>query len=175
MDTGGEAAGTAETGDGKVVPQERLPALVAALRRQGKKIVLTNGCFDLLHVGHLRSLRAARAEGDVLLVAINSDASVRANKGADYPVVPEGERAEMLAAYPFVDQVFLFSERTLDRLILLLQPDVHAKGTDYSAASVPEREAVLSYGGRIAITGDPKNHSSRDLIRIIVERFGSRG
>jgi D-glycero-beta-D-manno-heptose 1-phosphate adenylyltransferase len=142
-------------------------------RRLGKTIVLANGCFDLLHVGHVRYLAAARALGDALVVGINSDASVRRLKGAGRPLMSAPERAELLGALGAVDAVVIFDEDTVERLVGLLRPDVQAKGTDYTEATVPERAAVVAAGGRVAIAGDPKDHSTRDLIRIIVDRFGS--
>lgn len=145
--------------------------LVSAWRAEGKRIVLANGCFDLLHVGHVRYLQAARALGDVLVVALNSDASVRRLKGAGRPVVGEGERAEIVAALRPVDAVVVFDEDTVDSLVTRLRPDVQAKGTDYTEESVPERESVLGAGGRVAIAGDPKDHSTRDLIAAILQRF----
>jgi D-glycero-beta-D-manno-heptose 1-phosphate adenylyltransferase len=132
-------------------------------RGAGRTIVLANGCFDLLHVGHVRYLEAARREGDVLVVAINSDESVRRNKGAGRPFVPEGERAEMLAALRCVDYVTVFGERTADDLIRALRPHVHAKGTEWRAEDVPEAATVREVGGRVAICGDPKTHSSSAL------------
>ncbi|MBI2524911.1 MAG: adenylyltransferase/cytidyltransferase family protein [Candidatus Rokubacteria bacterium] len=145
--------------------------LAATWRAEGKRIVLANGCFDLLHVGHVRYLQAARALGDVLLVALNSDASVRRLKGQGRPVVAEGERAEIVAALRPVDAVVVFDEDTVDSLVSRLRPDVQAKGTDYTEDSVPERQSVLGAGGRVAIAGDPKEHSSRDLIAAILQRF----
>ncbi len=144
-----------------------------AQREMGKSIVLANGCFDLLHVGHVRYLAAARALGDVLVVALNSDASVRRLKGAGRPLMAAAERAELVGALAAVDAVVIFEEDTVERLVGLLRPAVQAKGTDYSEATVPERAAVRAAGGRVAIAGDPKDHSTRDLIRVIVERFGS--
>jgi D-glycero-beta-D-manno-heptose 1-phosphate adenylyltransferase len=141
-------------------------------RRLGKTIVLANGCFDLLHVGHVRYLAAARALGDALVVGINSDASVRRLKGAGRPLMNAAERAELLGALAAVDAVVIFEEDTVERLVGLIRPDVQAKGTDYTEATVPERAAVAAAGGRVAIAGDPKDHSTRDLIRIIVDRFG---
>ncbi len=135
----------------------------ALASRRGQRIVFTNGAFDLLHVGHLRTLQGARALGDCLVVAINSDASVRRSKGPSRPVVPEGERAELLCGLACVDYVTIFDDATVDGLLLLLKPDIHAKGTDYTVETVPERATVLSYGGKIAITGDPKDHSTTDL------------
>lgn len=134
-----------------------------ARRAKGQTVVFTNGAFDLLHVGHLRTLQGARDLGDCLVVAINSDASVRASKGPGRPVVPEGERSELLCGLACVDYVTVFDTPTVDPLLLKLKPDVHAKGTDYTPETVPERATVLSYGGRIAITGDPKNHSTTEL------------
>ncbi|OGK76875.1 MAG: ADP-heptose synthase [Candidatus Rokubacteria bacterium GWC2_70_16] len=150
---------------------EEALSLAATWRAEGKRIVLANGCFDLLHVGHVRYLQAARALGDVLLVALNSDASVRRLKGAGRPVVGEGERAEIVAALRPVDAVVVFDEDTVDSLVSRLRPDVQAKGTDYTEESVPERESVLGAGGRVAIAGDPKDHSTRDLIAAILQRF----
>jgi len=145
--------------------------LVAAWRAEGKRIVLANGCFDLLHVGHVRYLQAARALGDVLVVALNSDASVRRLKGQGRPVMGEAERAEILAALAPVDAVVSFDEDTVDALVGRLRPDVQAKGTDYTEDTVPERQSVLRAGGRVAIAGDPKSHSTRDLIATILQRF----
>jgi len=141
-------------------------------RRLGRTIVLANGCFDLLHVGHVRYLAAARALGDALVVGINSDASVRRLKGAGRPLMSAGERAELLGALAAVDAVVIFEEDTVERLVGLIRPDVQAKGTDYTEATVPERAAVVAVGGRVAIAGDPKDHSTKDLIRVILERFG---
>jgi rfaE bifunctional protein nucleotidyltransferase chain/domain len=144
-----------------------------AQRLEGKRIVLANGVFDLLHVGHVRYLEAARALGDVLVVAVNSDASVRRLKGQGRPIMSAAERAELIGALGSVDAVVVFEEDTVDRLVGALRPDVQAKGTDYTEATVPERSAVLAAGGRVAIAGDPKDHSTRDLIRVIAERFGA--
>jgi len=141
--------------------------IVGQLKSQGKKIVLTNGCFDLLHVGHIRCLKEAKREGDILIVAVNSDRSMKKLKRAGRPVMPEAERIEILEALTCIDYLILFSEDRVDRLLLTLRPHVHAKGTDYTEETVPERETVLSYGGRIAIVGDPKSHSTTDLIRAI--------
>ena len=146
-------------------------ALADRLRAERKRIVLANGCFDLLHVGHIRYLRAARGLGDVLFVGINSDAAVARLKGKGRPLMPAAERAEMLLALRDVDHVIVFEEDTADRLIASLRPDVHAKGTDYQLGAVPEEATVRSIGGRVAVVGDPKDHSTRDLIGLIVERF----
>jgi rfaE bifunctional protein nucleotidyltransferase chain/domain len=144
-------------------------------RRAGKRVVLANGCFDLLHVGHVRYLQAARALGDALVVALNGDASVSRLKGPGRPVICAAERAELVGALAGVDLVILFEEDSADRVIDRLRPDVHAKGTDYSEESVPERASVLAAGGRVAIAGDPKAHASRDLIDVILARFGGSG
>jgi rfaE bifunctional protein nucleotidyltransferase chain/domain len=153
---------------------EEAGALAARLRAQGRRIVLTNGCFDLLHVGHVRYLTAARALGDVLFVGINSDAAVARLKGAGRPLMPATERAELLASLRAVDHVVVFDEDTADRLVGLVRPDVHAKGTDYTESTVPEAETVRAGGGRVAIVGDPKDHATRDLIARVRERFGAR-
>jgi rfaE bifunctional protein nucleotidyltransferase chain/domain len=149
-------------------------ALSDRLRAQGKRIVLANGCFDLLHVGHVRYLESARGLGDVLFVGINADAAVARLKGPGRPLMPAGERAEMLEALRAVDHVVVFEEDTADRLVARLRPHVHAKGTDYTRDTVPEAASVRAAGGEVAIAGDAKDHSTRDVIAVIVERFGSR-
>jgi len=143
---------------------EALVEEIAALRRDEKTIVLANGVFDLLHVGHLRYLEAARAHGDYLVVAVNSDASTRAYKGPTRPVIPEDERAELIGGFSCVDRVVVFDEPNVGRVITTLKPDIHAKGTDYTPDTVPERAMVLAYGGRVVVCGDPKDHSSTALI-----------
>lgn len=132
--------------------------------RAGRTLALTNGCFDVLHVGHVRLIAAARAQGDLLVVALNSDPSARANKGPSRPLVPLLERMEVIAALAGVDYVTSFDEPTAADLLRALRPDVHVKGTDWTAETVPERSVIESYGGRIAICGDPKTHSSTSLI-----------
>jgi rfaE bifunctional protein nucleotidyltransferase chain/domain len=149
---------------GEVLGEPALLDRAALARRSGRTIALANGCFDLLHVGHVRYLMGAAAEADVLVVAINDDVSVRALKGPDRPVMLAAERAELVAALEVVDYVLVFSGPTVGPLIAALEPDVHCKGTDYTADSVPEREVVRAYGGRTAIVGDPKDHSTRDLL-----------
>jgi rfaE bifunctional protein nucleotidyltransferase chain/domain len=148
--------------------------LAESWRREGKRLVLANGCFDLLHVGHVRYLNEARALGDALLVGVNGDDSVSRLKGPGRPVMTAAERAEIVGALSSVDGVVIFDDDTADALVARLRPDVHAKGTDYTEESVPERSAVQKAGGRVAIAGDPKSHATRDLIRIIAERFGGR-
>ena len=147
-----------------ILKRDDLLARVADLRKQGARVVLANGCFDVLHVGHVRYLRGAKAEGDLLVVGINSDKQVVALKGAGRPIMGERERAEIVAALEPVDLVTIFDEPTVTELLLVLKPDVHAKGTDYTEETVPEREVVRGYGGRVAIVGDPKNHSTSQLI-----------
>jgi rfaE bifunctional protein nucleotidyltransferase chain/domain len=149
---------------GIVVSESELVAAVARERAAGRTIAFANGCFDLLHVGHVRYLQGAAAEADRLVVAVNADASVRGLKGPDRPILPEHDRAELVAALRGVTYVVLFSDPTVERLLLLLKPDVHCKGTDYTVETVPERAVVQSYGGRTAIVGDPKQHNTRDLI-----------
>ncbi len=136
-----------------------------AWRRARERVTLANGCFDVLHVGHIRYLRAARELGGKLVVAVNSDDSVRALKGAGRPVMPAEERAEILAALADVDAVVIFPEKNVRAIIREIRPDFHAKGTDYTAESVPERDEVEACGGRVAIVGDPKNHSATEIIR----------
>jgi len=140
-------------------------------RLENKKIVLANGCFDLFHVGHVRYLAGAKDLGDCLIVAVNSDAQVRLLKGENRPFMPETERAEIIAAFRFVDYVTIFDEPTVKELLRAARPDFHAKGTDYTVDSVPEREIVRQFGGRTAIVGDPKNHSSTDLIQRVGRKF----
>lgn len=141
-----------------------LVANVEAARQAGKKIILANGCFDLFHVGHVRYLEGAKALGGFLVVGINSDRQVRHLKGSGRPYMPENERAEVAAAFRCVDAVTIFDEPTVEDLIDAIRPDFHAKGTDYTVDTVPEREVVRAYGGQVAIVGDPKDHSSTELI-----------
>jgi len=148
------------------------PELIDAVARDkaaGRTIALANGCFDLLHVGHVRYLQSAAAEADRLVVAVNDDRSVAALKGLGRPVQPAADRAELVAALRGVDYVVVFGDLTVERLLILLKPDVHCKGTDYTIDSVPERAVVLSYGGRTAIVGDPKQHNTRELLARIRE------
>ena len=140
---------------------------VLKARSEKKIIVFANGCFDLLHVGHVRYLYGAKALGDLLVVAINSDKIVQQLKGNNRPLTPENERAEIIAALSCVDYVIVFDTPTVTELLLLLKPDIHAKGTDYTTETVPEREIVKSYGGRVAIVGDPKDHSTTAILKQI--------
>ena len=152
---------------GKILTREALIDQIRTDRSQGRTVALANGCFDLLHVGHVRYLEGAAAEADILVVAVNADVSVRRLKGESRPVLSAEHRAELVAALLVVDYVVLFSELTVGPLLEALKPDVHCKGTDYTVDSVPEREIVSQYGGRTAIVGDPKNHSTRDLFHRI--------
>ncbi|HZN06357.1 MAG TPA: adenylyltransferase/cytidyltransferase family protein [Pyrinomonadaceae bacterium] len=147
-----------------VLNREQLIERVQAARKSGARIVLANGCFDVLHVGHVRYLAGARELGDVLVVGINSDEQVARLKGPDRPVLPASERAEIVGSLESVTYVTIFDEPTVEELLLALKPDVHAKGTDYTEDTVPERAVVRSYGGRVAIVGDPKDHSTSAIL-----------
>jgi len=149
---------------GRVVGEAELVEIAAAERRAGRTIAFANGCFDVLQVGHVRYLAGAADEADRLIVAVNNDASERGLKGEGRPLMDEAARAELVAAIRDVDYVVLFGDRSVDRLLQTIKPDVHCKGTDYTVETVPERDTVKAYGGRIAIVGDPKDHSTRDLI-----------
>ena len=148
----------------KIVDRQRLGKLLAQHRRRGEKIVLANGCFDALHVGHVRYLEGAREEGDILVVAVNSDSSVCALKGPGRPILPAAARAGLVGALRVVDYVVVFNEPNVQALLAELRPDVHAKGTDYRTDTVPERAVAARLGIRVAIVGDPKDHSTRELI-----------
>ena len=147
-----------------ILSREDLANRIASARASGARIVLANGCFDVLHVGHVRYLAGARELGDMLVVGINSDEQVAIQKGAGRPVLPAMERAEIVSALESVTYVTIFDEPTVEQLLLALKPDVHAKGTDYTTESVPERDVVRSYGGEVAIVGDPKDHSTTEII-----------
>ena len=147
-----------------ILNREELKDRIAEARESGARIVLANGCFDVLHVGHIRYLAGARELGDMLVVGINSDEQVAIQKGPGRPVLPATERAEIVAALESVTYVTIFDEPTVEQLLLTLKPDVHAKGTDYTTESVPERDVVRSYGGQVAIVGDPKDHSTTEII-----------
>lgn len=155
--------GLADTTE-RIVERADLIIRVTEAQQHGATVVLANGCFDVLHVGHVRYLEGARALGDLLVVAVNSDKQVAILKGSGRPILPERERAQIVASLEPVDLVTIFDEPTVEALLLALRPDIHAKGTDYTAETVPEREVVRSYGGRVAIVGDPKNHSTSQLI-----------
>jgi rfaE bifunctional protein nucleotidyltransferase chain/domain len=148
----------------RIVGRSDLIARVETEKRSGKRIVFANGCFDVLHVGHVRYLEAAKSLGDLLIVGVNSDEQARRLKGEGRPLQPQDQRAEIIASIAAVDLVTIFSEPTVTELLLALKPDIHAKGTDYTEDSVPERNVVRSFGGRVAIVGDPKDHSSSEMI-----------
>jgi D-glycero-beta-D-manno-heptose 1-phosphate adenylyltransferase len=148
----------------RILNRETLVTRVAAEKARGSKIVLANGCFDVLHAGHVRYLEGAAALGDILVVAVNSDIQVAKLKGKGRPILPERERAELVGSLEAVDLVTIFDEPTVTELLLAITPDIHAKGTDYTEETVPERDVVRSYGGRVAIVGDPKDHSTSELI-----------
>ncbi len=151
------------TAAARILERNRLIARVAIARRGGARVVFANGCFDLLHVGHVRYLEAAKGLGDLLVVGVNSDEQVRLLKGEGRPFVPARERAEVIASLRAVDYVTVFQEPTVTELLLALRPDIHAKGTDYTEETVPERAVVRSFGGRVQIVGDPKDHSSTEM------------
>ncbi|HMG73322.1 MAG TPA: adenylyltransferase/cytidyltransferase family protein [Pyrinomonadaceae bacterium] len=148
----------------RILDRERLIERINLARTNGACIVLANGCFDVLHVGHVRYLEGAKALGDLLIVGVNSDEQTRRLKGAGRPLLPQEQRAEIISSIEAVDFVTIFDEPTVEQLLLALRPDIHAKGTDYTEDSVPERDVVRSFGGRVAIVGDPKDHSSSQMI-----------
>jgi rfaE bifunctional protein nucleotidyltransferase chain/domain len=150
-----------------IVSEPELVDAIARERASGKTIALANGCFDLLHVGHIRYLQGAAREADRLVVAVNDDSSLRALKGANRPILPASDRAELVAEVRGVDYVVIFGDATVGRLLDLVKPEVHCKGTDYTVESVPERDVVRRYGGRTVIVGDPKRHATRDLLKRI--------
>jgi rfaE bifunctional protein nucleotidyltransferase chain/domain len=154
----------------KVATVESLKDICEQARRDKKVVAFANGCFDLLHVGHTRYLQGARAEGDLLIVGVNADASVRKLKGTGRPLQNEHDRALLVAALHVVDWVVVFKEDTVENLLLALRPDVHCKGTDYTTETVPERAVVKSYGGRVAIVGDPKDHNTSALLAQLATR-----
>jgi D-glycero-beta-D-manno-heptose 1-phosphate adenylyltransferase len=159
---------------GEIASLERAEDLVRRAREEGRRVVLANGHFDLLHVGHVRYLEGARAEGDFLVVGVNGDASTARRKGKGRPILPARERAEIVAALEGVDVVVVFESDDVAELLERLRPDVHCKGTDYTRDSVPEREVSRRLGGDTRIVGDPKDHSTRDLIASVLERFGQK-
>ena len=155
---------------GKILSREELVDILHSDRVAGRTIAFANGCFDVLHVGHIRYLEGAKAQADRLVVAINDDQSVQTLKGPGRPILSAADRAELVSALRSVDYVMIFSELDVNQLLRVLRPDVHCKGTDYTIETVPERDTVRRYGGRTAIVGDPKNHSTRDLIARIGDR-----
>ena len=155
----------------KLYPLEQLTNIIQEQKGKGRKVVLANGCFDLIHVGHIRYLREAKDRGDILVVALNSDSSIRSLKGRGRPILEAKERAEILSSFYFVDYVTFFDELNVERVLLALQPDIHAKGSDYTEDTVPEKETVRLYGGSISITGGPKVRSTSQLIEEITEKL----
>ena len=164
MNSDGDVSQSETKSIDRIVTQAELKARVQEARQNGAKIVLANGCFDVLHVGHIRYLQGAKAQGDLLVVGINSDRQVAVLKGPGRPIMADTQRAEMVASIAAVDLVTIFAEPTVENLLLALRPDIHAKGTDYTEETVPERDVVRSYGGRVAIVGDPKNHSTSEIL-----------
>jgi rfaE bifunctional protein nucleotidyltransferase chain/domain len=148
-----------------ILDRDELVARITTEKAIGSRIVLANGCFDILHAGHVRYLEGARALGDLLVVGVNSDKEVLRLKGPGRPILPERDRAELVASLQAVDLVTIFAEPTVTELLLAIEPDVHAKGTDYTEETVPERDVVRSYGGRVAIVGDPKDHSTSEILK----------
>lgn len=153
----------------RILDRAALVARIKSEKAGGSRIVLANGCFDILHAGHVRYLEGARALGSLLVVAVNSNQQVARLKGAGRPILPERERAELVASLQAVDLVTIFPEPTVTELLLAIKPDVHAKGTDYTEETVPERDVVRSYGGRVAIVGDPKDHSTSEILKKVGE------
>jgi len=158
----------------KLISLAQLKTAAARHRRAGRRVVLANGGFDLLHVGHIRYLEAAARQGDVLVVALNSDASLKKLKGPGRPILPQVERAAMISALACVNHVVIFDEPNVERVLLALKPNVHAKGSDYTRRTVPERDVVLSYGGRIAIAGGPKVRSTSEVIPRILRKLSAK-
>jgi rfaE bifunctional protein nucleotidyltransferase chain/domain len=155
---------------GEIIPRAEIVTLGERLRREGRRIAFANGCFDLLHVGHVRFLQGAREQGDVLVVGVNSDRAVSTLKGPGRPLLPEEARAELVAALAVVDYVVIFDELTAESILRDLRPHVQCKGTDYSPETVPERRVMESWGGTVCIVGDPKDHSTRDILEEIARR-----
>jgi len=160
---------------GRILTEGDLVTAIRDERAAGRTVAFANGCFDVLHVGHVRYLADAKAQADRLIVAVNDDGSVSGLKGPARPILKENDRAEIVAALESVDYVVLFPDRDVNRLLTLLKPDVHCKGTDYTVDTVPERETVRAYGGRVAIVGDPKDHSTRDLLERIQSKKTGHG
>ncbi|MGI8899029.1 MAG: adenylyltransferase/cytidyltransferase family protein [Pyrinomonadaceae bacterium] len=164
MNTDGSESQAETKSMDRILNQAELIARVQAARQNGAKTVFANGCFDVLHVGHIRYLQGAKALGDLLVVGINSDRQVTVLKGPGRPIMTDRERSEIVASIAVVDLVTIFDEPTVEGLLLALRPDIHAKGTDYTEETVPELDVVCSYGGRVAIVGDPKNHSTSEIL-----------
>jgi rfaE bifunctional protein nucleotidyltransferase chain/domain len=156
-----------------ILNHDELAKKIEELKKQGKKVIFANGCFDLLHVGHVRYLRGAKALGDALVLAVNSDASVRRLKGPQRPLLPLEDRLGILGAFEMIDFVTAFEEDTVSPLLLKLKPNVQVKGTDYTPDTIPEKDTVASFGGEVAVVGDPKDHASKNLIQEILRKYGS--
>lgn len=152
----------------------QLKKIIKEEKRKGKRVVLANGCFDLIHVGHIRYLKESRKKGDILVLALNSDSSIRKLKGEGRPVLDEKERVEILSSFSFIDYITVFEEKNVKKVLLALRPEIHAKGTDYTVETVPEKETVRNYGGEIVITGGPKVKSTSQLIKQIVTTIKSQ-
>jgi rfaE bifunctional protein nucleotidyltransferase chain/domain len=155
-----------------ILNHDELAKKIEELKKQGKKVIFANGCFDLLHVGHVRYLRGAKALGDVLVLAINSDASVRRLKGPERPLLPLEDRLGVLSAFEMIDFITAFEDDTVSPLLLKLKPNVQVKGTDYTPDTIPEKDTVASFGGEVAVVGDPKDHASKNLIQEILRKYG---
>jgi len=155
-----------------ILDHNELAKRIEELKKQGKKVIFANGCFDLLHVGHVRYLRGAKALGDVLVLAINSDASVRRLKGPERPLLPLEDRLGILSAFEMIDFITTFEDDTVSPLLLKLKPNVQVKGTDYTPDTIPEKDTVASFGGEVAVVGDPKDHASKNLIQEILRKYG---
>jgi rfaE bifunctional protein nucleotidyltransferase chain/domain len=155
----------------KIYPLPELSQIIQKHKNAGKHVVLANGCFDLIHVGHIRYLKESKKQGDILVVALNSDSSVRELKGKGRPILSENQRGEIISSFSFVDYITFFDEQKVERVLMTLKPHVHAKGSDYSVDTVPERDTVKEYGGEIAITGGPKVKSTSEMIEEIAARF----
>ena len=155
----------------KLKPLSQLQKIIAAEKAAGRRVILANGCFDLFHVGHIRYLREARSRGDLLVVAVNSDSSVRRLKGKARPILPQSERAEILASFSFVDYVTIFREPNVKKVLLALEPTIHIKGSDYTKDTVPEKDTVKKYGGKVGIAGGPKVRSTSEIIKMIAARL----
>ena len=155
----------------KIKTIEELKKIISTLKKEKKKIVLANGCFDIIHVGHIRYLREAKKEGDILVVAVNDDISIKKVKDDKRPIISQIERAEIIAGIRYVNFVLLFSQKDVSSILLSLKPDIHVKGTDYTPFTVPEKEVVFSYGGEVKIVGDKKNHATKDIINLILKRY----
>jgi rfaE bifunctional protein nucleotidyltransferase chain/domain len=155
----------------KIYPLPELSQIIQKHKNAGKRVVLANGCFDLIHVGHIRYLKESKKQGDILVVALNSDSSVRELKGKGRPILSENQRGEIISSFSFVDYITFFDEQKVERVLMTLKPHVHAKGSDYSVDTVPERDTVKEYGGEIAITGGPKVKSTSEMIEEIAARF----